>query len=323
MFIYACVVGFRSFSLCIQTATWLTFLLQLGIKRLFLVSILSIVFSSCVFFVGDRSRAEHPVMSDTLGVVYVKTVGAGDAVNTYRIGAGALPIWCDVNEKYTNFLIDQSTSKKMFAVCYANKKTLLQEEPSFKVNAVVEHLEQKDGAVSIEELFNPFAKAYMFSVSIVPSKYDDFFVFYFDLYRNFCQKDGVSCSMTGSGSDFNFTMVIEEPENVKRLYMELYSLVTYTNNPRNGYSRTASLYGLFSSVVYDKCSFNRWYYDAVAAGVATPESFMDPEKWHQLEGKIRSARVKKIDIKLIDYQKISSEDKKWLGHSLQNLSERF
>lgn len=39
MFIYACVVGFRSFSLCIQTATWLTIAFQIGIIMLFSFSV--------------------------------------------------------------------------------------------------------------------------------------------------------------------------------------------------------------------------------------------------------------------------------------------
>lgn len=293
------------------------------VNKVFLIFLLSVIFSSCVFFIRDNSRAGHPVMSDTSAVVYVKTKGIDKTINTYSIGAGSIPIWCDVDEKYASFLLEPSTSKKMFAACYSGKKPILQENQLPSKNIITKQSEQRSGTFSIEDFFNPFSRAYIFSVSITPSRYEDFFVFYFDLYRKFCQKDGISCCMTGNGNDYKFSMVVEEPENVKQFYMEIDSVVAYMNSSHNDYKDVATLYGLFSSTMYDKCSFNRWYYDAISAGLVSPELFMNFEKWNQLENKTMWPRVKRIDVKLIDYQKVPLEDKKWLEGSLKNLSERF
>jgi len=292
-------------------------------KKITFIFLLSVMFNSCVFFVTDTSRAIHPIMSDTSSLVYVKMVSSGNAVNTYRTGLGAMPTWCDINEKYANFLLDNSLSKKMFAVCYSNKRPLLQEDQILPKNTFPQSGEQGKGLFSVEEFFNPFSRAYLFSISVAPSKYDDFFIFYFDMYRKFCQKDGISCCMTGNGNDFKFSMVVEEPENVRQFYMEIDSVVTYMNSSHEEYQNVVALYGLFSATIYDKCRFNRWYYDAIAAGVISPESFIDLEKWKQLEGRTTWARIKRIDVKLIDYQKISLEDKKWLENSLKDLGERF
>lgn len=292
-------------------------------KRIFFLFLCSIIFSSCVFFVSDSSRAVHPVVSDVSRVVYVHTSGTGNAANIYRTGSGTTPIWCDVDKKYADFLLDGPSHKKMFAVCYSNKKPPLQEDLLFPNNEPVQRGIQGKGPYSIEEFFNPFSRAYIFSLSITPSRYDDFFIFYFDLYRKFCLQDGVSCCMTGDGNNFKFSMVVEEPESVKQFYMDVDAVVNYANKEQKEYQNISSLYGLFSSVIYDKCSFNRWYYDAVSSGVMSPEFFMDSEKWTQLEGKTMWSRVKKINVKLIDYQKVSSEDKSWLDGSLKNLTERL
>lgn len=294
------------------------------LKKLILISLLSTTFSSCVFFIKDDSRAVHPIVNDTSALVYVKVEGVAKAVNTFRIGNGTVPIWCDVDEKYANFLVDRASPKKTIAICYSDKTPPLQDEQVLpKGGILAQYNEQGQGFFSIEESLNPFSRAYAFSVSIGPSNYDDFFIFYFDLYRKFCKRTGVSCCMTGDGKDFKFKFILEEPENVKQLYMELDSVVTYANTSHREYKNTLPLYGIFSSNIYDKCSFNRWYYDALAVGLVSPESFIEVEKWERSEGKAMWARVKNIEVKLIDYQKISSEDKRWLEGSLKKLSQGF
>ncbi len=154
-------------------------------KKIFFLFLFSIIFSSCIFFVSDTSRAVHPVVNDVSRVVYVHTVGASNATNTYRIGSGTTPIWCDVDKKYTDFLLEGLNHKKMFAVCYSNKKPLLENIQNLSNDEFIQRGGQGKGSFSIDEFFNPFFRAYIFSLLITPSKYDDFFVFYFDLYRKF------------------------------------------------------------------------------------------------------------------------------------------
>lgn len=246
-------------------------------------------------------------------LVYVHSKGMKNAVSVYPIGEGAVPIWCDVEQKYRQV-------QKMFAVCYSGKRPMVS-ELSFKPGLSLDPPPSKGikGSFSIEEQLNPFGKTYSFSVSIAPSNYGEFLVFYFDLYRNFCQRDGISCCMTGDGEDFVFDLLIEEPDGVKQLYRELDSVVSYIKNGRHGYKDTGSLYSLFSSFIYDKCSFNKWYYDAVSAGIVMPEAFMDVKKWKEFEGDTSLAHIKRIDVKLVDYQKVPVDEKNWLDSSLRNL----
>jgi hypothetical protein len=252
------------------------------------------------------------VIDDTLEVVYVHTKGMKNAMNVYPIGEGAVPIWCDVEQKYRPV-------QKMFAVCYSGKKPLVSElvfSPGLFLEPPAKGVK---GPFSIDEQLNPFGKVYSFSISIAPSNYDEFLVFYFDLYRQFCQMDGISCCMTGDGEGFVFDLVIDDPDGVKQLYRELDSIVSYIKKSRHVYQDTGSLYYLFSSFIYDKCSFNKWYYDAVSAGIATPESFMNIKKWKEFENNTSLVHIKRIDIKLVDYQKLPADERGWLDSNLKNL----
>jgi hypothetical protein len=254
----------------------------------------------------------HPVIDDTQEVVYVHTKGMKDSFNVYPIGDGAVPIWCDIEQKYRS-------AQKMFEVCYSGKKPSSSElsfSPGLSLEPTAKGVK---GLFSVDEQLNPFGKAYSFSVSIVPSDYNEFLVFYFDLYRNFCQKDGVSCCMTGDGEGFVFDLVIEDPEGVKQLYRELDSVVSYIKNARHIYHDTELLYALFSSFIYDKCSFNKWYYDAISAGIVMPESFMDVNKWKAFENRTSLAHIKRVDVKLVDYQKVPVDERGWLDSNLKNL----
>ena len=272
-----------------------------------------LLFSSCIIYTRDRSRAVHPTIDDTMEIVYVHTKGMKNAVNVYPVGEGAVPIWCDVEQKY------RPVVQKMFAVCYSGKKPPVS-ELSFSHGLFLEPpAKGVKGPFSIEEQLNPFGKAYSFSVSIAPSNYDEFLVFYFDLYRSFCQRDGISCCMTGDGKDFVFDLVIEDPDGVKQLYREIDSVVSYIKNGHHGYQGTELLYDLFSSFIYDKCSFNKWYYDAISAGIVMPESFMNIKKWKEFENRTFLVSIKRIDIKLVDYQKVPVDEKGWLNSNLKNL----
>jgi hypothetical protein len=294
------------------------------LRKRYIPVLLLLLFSTCIFYTGDRSRAVHPVaVEDNSEIVYVKTKGKNDAVNIYQIGYGAIPVWCDVDQKYQPLLTEHDMAQKMYAVCYSGSKPAAS-ELNFNSNSATNIKTSKTKSnFFIEEQFNPFAKVYAFSVFIAPNNYKEFLVFYFNLYKNFCQKNGVSCCMTGDGEDFVFDFILEEPENVKQFYNELDSVVSFITNNHKVYKGTESLYNMFSSLIYDKCSFNRWYYDAVAVGLLSPESFMNVETWKGFENKSSFMHIKRVGVKLVDYQKTPSDEKAWLDSSLRTLGQRF
>jgi len=286
------------------------------LKRPLILILLLLILSACVLYVRDGTRAVHPVMERDARVVYVKTSGIKNAVNVYPVGSGAIPIWCDVKQ-------GPELPKKMLAVCYSDKKPSAEELGLDPQIPSVPTVSKRDDSSLIEEQINPFTKVSSFSVSITPSNYNEFMIFYFSLYKKFCQEDGITCCMTGNGEDFVFNLVMEDPDDVKQLYREIDSVVSYIEKDHLKYQEVETLYNMFSSLIYDKCSFNRWYYDALSAGIVAPEAFMDIEKWKVLQDKSSWAHVTQVDVKLVDYQRIPSGEKEWLGSSLKDLNERF
>ncbi len=276
--------------------------------------LMPLLFSSCIFYTKDASRAVHPETEDVFDVVYVRTSGVKGSRNVYPIGAGSVPLWCDVKHK------DHSVPR-MLAVCYAGKRPKVSELMIDQGAPTFPTADKKNASdvLSVQEYLNPFGKEYSFSISILPSDYAEFFIFYFDIYRNFCQRDGIGCCMKGNGQEYVLDLVVEEPEDLQQLYRELNAVVSYIKSGRKGYRDTQVLYGLFSAFINDKCSFNKWYYDAVGVGLISPESFMDIKKWQEFENKTSLVKIRRIDVKLVDYQKITSGEKEWLKSSLKNL----
>ena len=58
---------------------------------------------------------------------------------------------------------------------------------------------------------------------------------------------------------------------------------------------------------------------AVSAGIVAPEAFMDVKKWKEFEGNTSLLHIKRVDVKLVDYQKVPADERSWLDSSLKNL----
>ena len=279
--------------------------------------------SACLIQTKDTARAGHPFVENKNELVYVKANGMKGAYNIYRVGPGSIPMWCDIDDRYKDLISDEQQGTEKLVVCYSDHRPGVSAFlPTVKRSSMPKDNATK-GPYFIEEQLNPFGRAYMFTLFITPSRYDDFFVFYFNLYRKFCQKQGVGCCMTGNAMDFKFSFVIEEPDDVRQLYRELEAVSSYINSEDNEYQDTDVLYSSFSSTIYDTCQFNRWYYDALSVGVVAPEKYMDKDLWSRFESRPCWGRIKRVNVKLVDYQKVLAEDKSWLNSSLRSLSDTF
>ena len=303
-----------------------------GLKYYFFpIAILLLLASSCEIRNEDRKRGLHPEEHKGVRSVYVKDNEYGQGYSIYKSDKHEVPAWCNIKKSYANavksfnenFTKDEDRNMPTFFVCYSGNKPALSSEEIEASNGVV-YKNRFQQTPFLQEEFSPYSKLYLIGI-VLSGGGRDLVPKYFDLYKEFCLDDNVGCCMVNSGNDIVFNIVIEGHDDVLVIEKVVKEIKSFVENKAISEDDVRVGYNLFRSMILDKCSFERWYYDSLYMGIVKPESFLDYNNWlsYFKNENGQDIKIKGVGIKIIDSKRLPSQDFSILKGFLNKLTNEL
>lgn len=292
---------------------------------------LSLLIVSCEYRKKDAIRGHHPVEHKGIRSVFVQNNSIGDSYSIYRSDELSVPMWCSVKENdypmlmtfNANFINLKKTSTPTHFICYSGNKPSLGdkdiENPIF-----VEKIGSIKQTPFIEEVYTPYSSFYLLGL-VLSAKVDELFPVYFNLYRQFCTDQSISCCMVNNGDHIVFDIILKSTDGINSLVALMDGIRHFISIKGISEEEIKSGFNIFNSTLVDKCSYERWYYDSLYMGIVRPETFLTYKSWLSYYKNTGSSELKVngVGIKVIDSKRLSAQEFGFLRDSAKKLVSGF
>jgi len=258
-------------------------------------------------------------------VVVVNNSLNGHSYEVTKIDGDAIPIWCNVQEHHkamfrsfnSVFVPGESFHSPVYTLCYSGPKPDLNNVDLQDYSAVFAGKYIANKYFVMEE-YNPFIRGHIVGFAI-ESDYRKFFPLFFGIYKDFCMDPGMECCMTGDGGNFYLTMFMDDVSGLKRIYKILDEVPRRIRDDTENNDFIKPAFNLFSSIIVDQCSFNKWYYGSLFMDIQDPEVFMNVQGWYNNALLYKRNYIRRIGVQVIDSERADPGELNSLSDELSKL----